>query len=191
MEAQELGQELADVIMAAREKGIDDSMIRLPIDEIDGVVCRANIMPFKEDTGLIFQIDTCMVRNGWDIELARKYKTGQTKLTRTEVLEFCVEILTELPLLKLDIHGKLVNSEKAESDTKLDNIFKKLTCSNLKIRGDECSVCYNKTYTKTRCKHPLCFRCWSKIEDAIDYNHEDEDDENNCAHCPICRERLN
>ncbi len=37
---------------------------------------------------------------------------------------------------------------------------------------EDCSVCHEKTITKTGCKHSLCFLCWSKLNNRV---------------CPICR----
>jgi hypothetical protein len=195
MDIQELAQELADVIMAAREKDIEKSTIKFPIREIDGVICYTWLMPVKEDKGLIFKVDTAIVSHGHDIELYRSYKTSESKLTRTDVLEFCAELLTIIPLLKLSVNGTFKPFETTDEDQKLDKIFEKLSLktNNIKLCGADCCVCYNKTRTKTDCNHPLCYRCWAKIEDKAsdDYNEEDSDDEATCAKCPLCRERIN
>ena len=44
------------------------------------------------------------------------------------------------------------------------------------LLGQECSVCLEKTITKTPCHHSLCIHCWSKIGKIVK--------------CPICRRRI-
>jgi len=78
-----------------------------------------------------------------------------------------------LPNLKLDkVFGKfdLVKSDGSKTITKENigiDIFG-LEYSNC----DECSVCYESTYTLTHCSHPLCIGCWNKLKVQL---------------CPMCR----
>ena len=45
------------------------------------------------------------------------------------------------------------------------------------LLGEECSVCMEKTVTKTTCNHYLCICCWNKL------GHKK-------ILCPICRKQI-
>ena len=57
----------------------------------------------------------------------------------------------------------------------------------IKPELDTCSVCYDKTRTKTSCGHVLCIPCWSSIKRTVS-----DDDGISCdtKKCPICRAEL-
>lgn len=96
-------------------------------------------------------------------------------------------ILETIPKLKLDMCGNLsLHTNNYDVTLELNNIFASL--SNVVVdRGDECCVCSNTTYTKTPCKHSLCYRCWFKLGKT---DAECPEDELNFS-CPICRECIN
>ena len=48
--------------------------------------------------------------------------------------------------------------------------------------GEECCICYERTLTKTWCKHSLCFKCMERL--PITHIDNDGDSEKSC---PICR----
>jgi len=60
-----------------------------------------------------------------------------------------------------------------------------VTNPTIKSQLDTCSVCYDKTLTKTSCGHVLCIPCWSSIERT-----QSEDDICSNKKCPICRKDL-
>lgn len=67
--------------------------------------------------------------------------------------------------------------------------------SNIKLKYEECSVCYELTKTKTKCKHPLCYKCWEKIIENLNGEseedaEEDEEEEELIPVCPICRKSI-
>ena len=56
---------------------------------------------------------------------------------------------------------------------------------NIELIYDNCVVCAEKTKTKTKCNHSLCYYCWEHIPIIIHKN--EEDDEITKQICPICR----
>lgn len=65
------------------------------------------------------------------------------------------------------------------------NIYDCLKCSNVEIEeGNECCVCYERTLTKTWCKHSLCFKCIENIPTS------GGDDEIMEKKCPMCRKNI-
>lgn len=49
----------------------------------------------------------------------------------------------------------------------------------------DCCICFDKTNTRTPCKHALCIPCWAKI------NYKEDDDlGDNVRDCPICRANI-
>lgn len=52
-------------------------------------------------------------------------------------------------------------------------------CNGKGVRGNDCSVCLEKTKTKTTCKHSLCLECFQSI--VVNSDCEGKK-------CPICRE---
>ena len=66
-----------------------------------------------------------------------------------------------------------------------------VTNSTIQTHLDTCSVCYDKTITKTSCDHVLCIPCWSSIKRTA--NELDDDrlgNDYNTKKCPICRQEL-
>jgi len=53
-------------------------------------------------------------------------------------------------------------------------------CNGKGVRGGDCSVCLEKTKTKTNCNHSLCLECFQSI---VVVNSDCEGKK-----CPICRE---
>lgn len=119
--------------------------------------------------------------------LYRDFTFNSSKLTQEDFLEFSTKILNNIPLLKLQPCGNLEipdNKLKTINNT-FDDVFSSIACSNVCFQGmKECSVCYEKTYSTTSCKHSLCNRCWSKISKI------DDDDEDEITPCPICRQDI-
>ena len=59
----------------------------------------------------------------------------------------------------------------------LKKLVKEAFCDENKKYNDglnDCSVCFEKVNTKTKCGHDICFHCILKVDD-----------------CPICRKSIN
>lgn len=65
--------------------------------------------------------------------------------------------------------GKIIIVPKDNIDEELNGMY---------LLGEECSVCFEKTITKTPCNHSLCIHCWNKIGNR------------NYLLCPICRQQI-
>ena len=79
-----------------------------------------------------------------------------------------------------DLYEKLpqfrISSNKGKLYVQTNNIIDEELGGNY-LLGEECSVCMEKTLTKTSCRHYLCICCWSKICDRN-------------VLCPICRKQI-
>lgn len=87
--------------------------------------------------------------------------------------------------LKLTAYGEIdVISEKTNRKIKSDMIWIDIIKNVENVENEgllQCCVCYNHTYTKTDCKHSLCYRCWTNIKD------DEDDDADVKKACPMCR----
>lgn len=184
-------KELAEAIISLKDEKEPDRQFCLPIETIDGVYACCEIVLFNTiNSCIVFRVQTCWLNNrGENDDLYHNSKYNKDGLTDSEIEKFCQKIFDEIPLLKLNYEGNLIanKSKRDIAREKVDAIFRNYNCDNIKKScSDECCVCYNKTKTKTACKHSLCIRCWSKMYKDID---DDSDDEGGaCLKCPMCRE---
>ena len=163
---------------------------KLPIIEIDGIkniICKIEIWEKLE--GLSFYV-YCNFKccDGGDNEILfeKPLYRNDKKITNEDLLKFSEELLDKLPKLRLDIDGRLSQTDIEEQLmlAEFEDIFSSIECDTFKIdKNNTCCVCYEKTNTKTLCEHSLCNRCWSKIE-----INNDEDEKN--IPCPLCRENI-
>jgi hypothetical protein len=169
------------------------SILNLNIQSIDGVKCDACFKFYSDQIQFII-VSSNIVDNSYNSEFVELYRDCvaiNLSMSNTHIKEwtdnFAFDILETLPKLKLNIHGKLSPSETADDiDIQLNDIFARIT--NVTINPtDECCVCCNHTYTKTPCKHSLCYRCWFKLGKTDDENPDDGLD----FTCPICRGNIN
>jgi hypothetical protein len=90
-----------------------------------------------------------------------------------------------LPILKfnLTVGEFVVDNTATEEILALKEVF---TLSNVTFVYEPCSVCNEITKTKTKCNHPLCYRCWEKLPIV-------SCETGNCNKqiCPICRATIN
>jgi hypothetical protein len=191
-------KELAEIMMCYNSFQPGEIFIRLPIDTIDGLYVNCIIQSFREKKGLLFDIELEGVDAGCGSDVSvysyRCVEKDDKTITNEFCETFCQTIFTELPLLTLSCGGELVtaNTPRQIAYEKLDILFKNFNCNNItKMCSTECCVCYNKTHTKTKCKHPLCYRCWSKMSKInADKNNQDDDEDEEYIKCPICREDI-
>jgi hypothetical protein len=181
-------KELAEVLMLLKEGDGVNNSLSLPIDTIDGVYVECKIDLYSKR--VLFKVDLPMFdEEGNDyIRLYSYNQYNQNEITKDDLESFCSDIFKRLPLLKLNSEGMLCITRcngKTVRD-KVDKIFHDLNCDNItKSCSEECCVCYNITRTTTPCKHHLCYRCWSKMN-----NDNNNDDNDEYIKCPICREDL-
>jgi hypothetical protein len=184
-------QKLAISIGLLQGKSKDGLMpaMRVPIAEIDGVKnINCKIAFYLKGKGISFEITAEFKYGGDDDEHPRIYfksKYNEAGINKDDILSFSRELLDELPRLRLRHCGdlSLPDTEAVSMRFALEEVFASIECETVKIdRIEVCSVCYEKTDTKTSCNHPLCNRCWSKIEIC-------GEDHNETA-CPLCRENI-
>lgn len=179
-------EKLADTIELLFNKK-KQKILYLPIEEIDGVKninCFFEI--YDELNGICFKIYPKFTLDGDYIFFKRLYKKNN-EIKKEDLLIFINELLTDLPKLKLNKNGflKIIDEDEEKIILMFEEILLSIECDNLKIKKiDSCCVCYEKTNTKTRCKHSLCLKCWSKLQII--------DDEEDCLiiSCPLCRENI-
>lgn len=161
----------------------------MPIVEIDGVKnLDCGIAFYHENRGLMFYVDANFKCGDDDVDtrLYFKPKYNQAGITKDDILAFSCELLEELPQLRLGINGNLSikDNELVSLRAAFEDVFTAIECETVKIdKTGVCSVCYEKTNTKTPCEHPLCNRCWSKIGVCSEkYDSQ--------TPCPLCRENI-
>jgi hypothetical protein len=182
-------KELAEAIISLKDEKENERQITLPIETIDDVYCNCEFIFYNTNNdAIVFKVEVPWLNNqGENEDLYHYSKWNKNGVTDAEIETFCQEVLFEkIPLLKLT-HEGVLRANKSKRDIaieKVDFIFRNYNCDNIKKScSDECSVCYNKTKTKTECNHPLCRRCWSKM-----YHDTDFTDDDACVKCPICRQ---
>lgn len=183
-----------EYIKIREKKGLHSqchSILKINITSINDVICDASFKFYCDQ--IQFVIDSSNICDNSStcdfIELYRTCVGLNIKMTETHIKEwtdyFATEIIKTLPNLKLNIYGKL-STTTDDIDIQLNNIFSEFT--NITIKStDECCVCCNHTYTKTPCKHSLCYRCWFKLGKIDDENPDD----GLMFSCPICRGNIN
>jgi hypothetical protein len=156
----------------------------IPIDKIDGVKVGCNIKVQQKRVLFCAESDFKYISEMDELpDLYYKMKYRETGITSDDILEFTTSLLGEIPLLRLTYDGNLEVPDNIKSTVlkTIDDVFASIACPNVATSCmQECSVCYEKTNTKTPCKHCLCNRCWSNIEKDCDGE----------IPCPLCRENI-
>jgi hypothetical protein len=161
----------------------------MPIVEIDGVKnLSSNIQFCNKKKLLAFQIDADFKYDedcSDNPTIYFKSKFNEKGINKDDILAFSCELLEELPQLRLGLHGGLLirDTRYVSLRAAFEDVFAAIECDTVKVdKTGVCCVCYEKTDTKTACKHPLCNRCWSKIEICGEGG--------NVCMCPMCRENI-
>lgn len=167
------------------------SRMGMPISEIDGVKnIGCNIQFYQGNKGLGFEVTTEFKYDGEEDEHPRLYwksKYNEKGINKDDILAFSIELLDELPRIKLGLCGVLLirDIEYVSLRDAFEEVFTTIECENIKVdKTGVCSVCYEKTDTMTPCGHALCNRCWSKIEKIKDCDGDEE------TPCPLCRKNI-
>lgn len=158
----------------------------VPITEIDGIkdlYCSIKVWNDR----IVFSVEAQFKYEeelDTNPDLYFKMKYNADGITTEQILEFTTSLIEEIPLLKMDANGKLSpNNIDISCFKTIDTVFSSLASKTVVVDCmKECCVCYEKTKTKTPCKHCLCNRCWSKIKS--------DDDEDGNIPCPLCRENI-
>jgi hypothetical protein len=172
-------------------------VIPIPIKSIDGVICNCYIMfnKYQQWRSVSFSAESDTVINDEEGDMLRIYNMTEgwapdcdfDTVAKPKILQFCKNLIENLPKLKLTTFGRLSSNEDSEDNEgklALCQIFGEFENVKLKHTIEDCCVCYNKTATKTKCKHPLCCRCWFLIPE------ENEDTGEVEGFCPLCREDI-
>jgi hypothetical protein len=145
-------QELWALIMSK-----EDKRHFFNINEIDGV--KADVLLNYDDDDSEMQF---IIRNLRDVDTYLYVKCFKTA---EELATFIIE---KLPELRYEKYSNTFNKPRKH----YDHLLK---FHNVKLAGDECCVCYERTKNATlKCHHPICLQCISTL-----------------SKCPICRKCLN
>jgi hypothetical protein len=88
----------------------------------------------------------------------------------TDLKKLIEDFIKVLPDLKFNkFRGEFYIGEVNNDDLEIAELFE---CMNVTVYHDKCACCFDKTKTKTKCKHTVCLQCWDKIKTNV---------------CPICR----
>jgi len=110
-----------------------------------------------------------------------KDQGSRIKIIKRDDISLCIDKLI-IKLQKIKFNNFTGKFTEHKINEKIYDVFK---LCNVKIEeGEECSVCYEKTLTKTCCNHSVCYRCIEKLPVT-----RGEDD---CSKikCPICRHNV-
>lgn len=155
-----------------------------PITSIDNIPCNCKIKLYHLDNNkikLTFSVYSNYIKEEDCNDLYCIYESfGTYNDFINGIIHFSAELLQKLKNLKL-----LPNGELAKKDIIYDNtlVFNNIPSIKTSLSLEECSVCLEKTKTKTLCHHPLCFRCMFSLRPQ-------ENNRFNIISCPICRENI-
>lgn len=108
------------------------------------------------------------------ILIMKKHKDNSPPLYRKKIWNYC-----DLKKFITNIRNIKFNNELGVfPDKDIIKHGETFVCDNIELLTEECSVCYEKTETKTKCGHSLCIRC----ETELFIKRK--------ASCPICRSCL-
>ena len=104
---------------------------------------------------------------------------NRTKIIKKEDVEEAINKVIELLKdLKFNTYKGMFLKDNISA-----YIFDVFKCPNVEIvEGEECVVCYERTLTKTWCKHCVCYKCMEHIPTVKPAHGSDWE-----KPCPICR----
>jgi len=160
--------------------GYESSAIQVPLFMVGGVRdIDARFSFYQDYKGLEFEIRVNFKSIGEGNHLIfRRNLYNKQGINEDDILQFSTEVYEIIPKLKLDVDGELrvPSLIKISISEALHEVFSSIECESVKVPiVDNCPVCFEKTKTKTDCKHPLCYKCWPKLTPYT---------------CPICRAPL-
>jgi hypothetical protein len=156
--------------------------------------CSYNKLLDTEIIQIEFFNDNILDREGNNVSLLH-FNVSQ-KNNKYSLKDFCKlsleNLLQYLQDIKFDLLlGRFVPKDQnhlrtAKIQFATKNLFKSIGIEVVDS-SNECVVCYERTYCKTACNHYLCFSCCSNIRPSTPNNSDDEDEDDENIHCPICR----
>tara|TARA_R110000823_G_C15761005_1_gene482948 strand:+ start:93 stop:770 length:678 start_codon:yes stop_codon:yes gene_type:complete len=161
------------------------------IKEVDGIKC--NVILFVNYGEYMLRIESkyliepsdCRGKIYYNVYIKKRDATEENekklKIIKRDDISLCIDkLIVKLQKIKFNnFTGKFTEHKINE---KIYDVFK--LCNVTIEEGEECSVCYEKTLTKTNCKHSVCYRCIEKLP----ITHDDDDCPN--ISCPICRHNV-
>ena len=161
------------------------------IKEVDGIKC--DVILCVNYRTYMLRIESKNLRCGFDFDSKIYYNENIIKYDATEESEkkfyiikrddisLCIDKLI-IKLQKIKFNNFTGKFTEHKINEKIYDVFK--LCNVTIEEGEECSVCFEKTLTKTNCKHSVCYRCIEKL--PITYHDDD------CPNisCPICRHNV-
>ena len=119
-------------------------------------------------------------------ELEKKEKglgmKDRMKIIKKEDVELCInKLIVILNELKFNTYKGVLMLNKDIIPPHIFDVFK--SPNVVIVEADECAVCYEKTLTKTWCKHSVCYKCMENIPLIPDAEAPDSGKKP----CPLCR----
>lgn len=106
------------------------------------------------------------------------------EMNREAFAENTANLLNKIPTA----FNKLNSTFHDDEDLLLPfDVANKLASDTVLMKWKECCVCTEYTNWKTRCKHPVCIPCLTKLKPL---QEEDEDDDRQWVVCPMCRDNI-
>jgi hypothetical protein len=92
---------------------------------------------------------------------------------------------------KIDIENNILKKQIEILKNKKKTLYKFFNNKNYIKFGEECSICYEKIFSKNNCTLTSCHHSFHKtcLTKNISFNYLNN--EYNCYNCPICRTRIN
>jgi len=91
---------------------------------------------------------------------------------------------------KIDIENDILKTQIEILKNKKKTLYKFLNNKNYIKFGEECSICYEKIFSKNNCILTTCHHAFHKtcLTKNICFNYLNN--EYNCYNCPICRDKI-
>jgi hypothetical protein len=84
--------------------------------------------------------------------------------------------------------GKKLSKDDIEKGIDiLIQTFENNSFARISDKFEDCSVCMELTNFTTKCHHPLCKKCWKKIEKENEKGQNTDSSNFKFPKCPICR----
>jgi len=198
--------DLAKIILSKLEIDDDkyDSLhFSLDLDTIDGIKVNSYLVFQKKYKSIKFYIDSKNISNYasidesetisyFSINIKINFKSKTAAYSINEIVEMINKLRILIPKLKFNstIGQFTSNPINFQESIILEKLF---SFDNTRSLYQDCSVCFEKTKTKTKCHHPLCYKCWDSLtivpsdnEDMMDITYLFGEQK-----CPICRLSIN
>jgi hypothetical protein len=149
--------------------------VRLPIKTLDGIKCDVRLLSTK---ALKCDCGTECDKPNWYLKIETMKNCVLADTGEIDEHEYYSERIDNLENVKDIIQSLRFNrfENRFQPLEAIDWSF--IESDTVKLKYDTCSVCYEKTVSRTNCGHILCIPCFDKIPENTDSE----------TLCPLCRQ---